>query len=141
MPNKPVVYESNLRIKFSDLDPYDHLRTSAYSRYYVDHRMDGLRKHVGWDLERLEQLPFMTWVRRMEVDFLRPVVGDQEIAIRSFVREFRSSDAYIECSMVDDGGEEMSRCLMIVAYVDKSTKRAKDWPADTMSLFFHGDMI
>jgi len=34
--------------------------------------------------------------------------------------------------MVDEAGKDISRCLMIVAYVDKSTNRATDWPADTM---------
>ena len=47
----------------------------------------------------------MVWVRRMEVDFLRPAVGDQEITITSFVREFLGPDAYIECSMVDEAGK------------------------------------
>ncbi len=72
----------------------------------------------------------------MEVDFLRPAVGDQEITITSFVREFRGPEAHIERSMVDEAGKNVSRRLMIVAYVDKSTNGAIDWPADTMALFF-----
>jgi acyl-CoA thioester hydrolase len=98
--------------------------------------MTGLRDNAGWDLKTLAKLPFMIWIRRMEVDFLRPVVGDQEITITSFVREFRGPDAHIECSMVDESGKVLSRCLMIVAYVDKGTNRSIDWPADTMALFF-----
>ncbi len=131
-----AVYKSTHRINFSELDPYSHVRTAVYSRYYVDHRMNGLREHVGWDLKTLAKLPFMIWVRRMEVDFLRSVVGDQAITITSFVREFRGPDAHIECSMVDETGTTVSRCLMIVAYIDRSTNRAADWPADTMALFF-----
>ena len=38
--------------------------------------------------------------------------------------------------MVDGAGKELSRCLMTVAYVDKATTRAKDWPADVAALFF-----
>lgn len=134
----PVVYKTTHTVKFSDLDPYNHMRTAVYAGYYIDHRMEGLRKYAGWDLKTLEKLPFMTWVRRMEIDFLRPALGDQEIAITSFVREFRGPDAHIECTMLDEAGNVLSRCMMIVAYVDKVTKRAMDWPADTMSLFFEG---
>jgi acyl-CoA thioester hydrolase len=112
------------------------MRTAVYSAYYVDHRMNSLREHAGWNLETLEKLPFMVWVRRMELDFLRPAVGDQEIIITSFVREFLGSDAHIECSMVDRDGKNLSRCLMIAACVDKRTNRAVDWPADMMALFF-----
>lgn len=136
MSKTPVIYKTTHRIKFSDLDPYNHVRTAVYSAYYVDHRMEGLREHVGWDLKTLAKLPFMVWVRRMEIDFIRPAVGDQKITITSFVREFHGSDALIECSMVAEDGKNVSRCLMTVAYVDKNTDRAMDWPADTMALFF-----
>jgi acyl-CoA thioester hydrolase len=136
MLRTPVLYKSRHRIKFSDLDPYHHVRTALYSAYYVDHRMDGLREHLDWNLKTLAELPFMIWIRRIEIDFLRPLVGDQEIVISSFVREFHGSDAHIECSMIDAVGKMASQCLMIVACVDKNTKRAMDWPADTMALFF-----
>jgi hypothetical protein len=86
-------YRSTHCIKFSELDPYDHVRTGTYATYYVDHRMEGLREYAGWDLKTLGALPFMVWVRRMEIDFLRPARGDQEITITSFVREFRGPDA------------------------------------------------
>lgn len=136
MLRTPILYKSTHRIKFSDLDPYNHMHTAVYSEYYVDHRMDSLRVYIGWDLETLEKLPFMLWVRRMEIDFLRSVVGDQEITITSFVREFRGPDAHIECSMIDEAGKKVSQCLMIVACIDKNTKRSMDWLTDTMTLFF-----
>jgi acyl-CoA thioester hydrolase len=139
MSNTPIIYKTTHRIKFSDLDPYNHMRTAAYSAYYVDHRMEGLRQNVGWDLKTLGKLPFMIWVRRMEIDFLRPTLGDQQITIASFVREFQGSDAHIECTMTGEDGKNISRCLMIVAYVDKNTNRATDWPAETMALFFERD--
>jgi acyl-CoA thioester hydrolase len=136
MLKTPVVYKTRHQIKFSDLDPYHHVRTAVYSAYYVDHRIDGLRDYVGWDLKTLANLPFMLWVRRMEIDFLRSVVGDQEIIITSFVREFHGSDAHIECSVIDEAGKQVSQCLMIVACVDKHTNRAMDWSPDMMALFF-----
>jgi acyl-CoA thioester hydrolase len=38
--------------------------------------------------------------------------------------------------MTDSAGKDVSRCLMIVAHVDKETNRATDWPPDLMALFF-----
>lgn len=133
---KPVVFKTTHRVKFSDLDPYNHMRTAAYSAYYVDHRMEGLREFIGWDLKALEQLSFMVWVRRMEIDFVQPAIGDQEITITSSVREFHGPDAHIACSMVNAAGREISRCLMVVACVDKATSRSMDWPAKAIKLFF-----
>jgi len=139
MSKTPVVFKSTHRIKFSELDPYNHVSTGNYATYFVDHRMQGLRDYIGWDLTTLETLPFMVWVRRMEIDFLRPARGDQEITITSLVREFRGPDALIECTMVDAAGKTLSRCLMTVAHVDKATNRATAWPPDHMALFFERD--
>jgi acyl-CoA thioester hydrolase len=136
MSKTAIVYKSTHRIPFSDLDPYNHVGTGKYATYYVDHRMIGLRDNVGWDLKALGTLPFMLWVRRMEIDYIRPVRGDQEITITSFVREFRGPDALMDCTMVDAAGKTVSRCLMTVAHVDKETNRATDWPPDLMAMFF-----
>jgi acyl-CoA thioester hydrolase len=136
MSKTPIVYKTTHRIKFSDLDPFAHVSTGKYATYFVDHRMESLAKDIGWELKSLDTLGFMTWVRRMEIDFLRPVRGDQEITITSLVREFRGPDALIECTMIDSAGKNVSKCLMTVAHVDKQTNRAKDWPPDLMALFF-----
>jgi acyl-CoA thioester hydrolase len=103
------------------------MRTAAYSAYYVDHRMNGLRENVGWDLKTLAKLPFMVWIRRMEVDFIRPVIGDQEIIITSSVCEFRGPDAYIECNMIDETGKK-SQCLHDRRLRRQKHNRAIDCP-------------
>ena len=79
MTTTPVIFRSTHRVKFSELDPYNHLHTAAYSGYYVDHRMDGLRDLIGWDVKALAQLPFMARVRRMEEDFERPALGVRDV--------------------------------------------------------------
>jgi acyl-CoA thioester hydrolase len=136
MARKPIVFTSTHRIKFSELDPYNHVSTGRYATYFVDHRMQGLRDFIGWDAAALAEAPFMIWVRRLEIDFVRPVQADQEITITSFVREFHGPDAVIECTMTDADGKIASRCLMTVAHVDKATHRASDWPREREALFF-----
>lgn len=140
MPNAAIVFRTRHKVRFSELDPYNHVSTGNYATYFVDHRMEGLRENVGWSVESLAKLPFMMWVRRVEIDFLRPARGDQEITITSFVREFRGPDALIECAMMDAAGKTVSRCLMTVAHVDKASSRGTEWPADLQALFFEGEV-
>jgi acyl-CoA thioester hydrolase len=132
----PIVYKTSHRIRFSDLDPYDHVSTANYATYFVDHRMAGLAENLGWDLAKLRELPFMMWVRRLEIDFLRPARGDQDITITSFVKSFSGPDAAIECTMSDANGKALARCSMTAAHVDRASSRASDWPADVTALFF-----
>jgi len=138
VPGTPIVFRSTHRIRFSELDPYDHVSTGNYAIYFVDHRMQGLRDNIGWDLATLANLPFMVWVRRMEIDFLRPTLSDQEITITSFVRDFQGADALIECTMADAAAQPLARCLMTVAYVEKATRRSAPWPPEVTALFFEG---
>lgn len=86
-------------------------------------------------LEGLGNLPFMTFARKLEIEFLHPVVGDQEMTIASFVREFSGPDAHVECSMTDERGSILSQWRMVVAYVDKGTMRSADWPDHLKDLF------
>ena len=70
MAKTPIICKSTHRIKFSELDPYNHLNTGNYATYYVDHRMEGLRDYAGWDLKTLGTLPFMVWVLAASVTLL-----------------------------------------------------------------------
>jgi acyl-CoA thioester hydrolase len=134
--SKPIVYKTTHRIRFSDLDSYDHVSTANYATYFVDHRMAGLSENLGWDVAGLRTLPFMMFVRRMEIDFVRPARGDQEITITSFVRDFQGADAIIELDMVDAKGKTLAHGVMTCAHVDRQTQRASAWPADLAALFF-----
>jgi acyl-CoA thioester hydrolase len=82
MSKAPIVYRSTHRIKFSELDPYDHVNTGQYATYYVAYCMEGLRDYAGWDLKTLATLPFMVWVRRMEI---REGAGRPASAVRALV--------------------------------------------------------
>ena len=133
---KPIVFKTTHRIAFSDLDLYNHVSTARYAAYFVDHRIQGIREHLGWDIATLATAPFLVWVRRLEIDFVRPASHGQDVTITSFVREFQGPDATIACTMSDAAGKELARCLMIVAHIDRQTKRTSDWPAERMALFF-----
>jgi acyl-CoA thioester hydrolase len=132
----PVEFETKHRVKFSELDPYQHMNSEHYPSYFLEHRMIGLRENLGWDLKTMMKLAFAVYLRRIEVDYLRPVFGDQEIIIKSHVREFVGTDAFIECSMTDINQKNLSRCLMVAACIDMKTNKPMDWPSETMALFF-----
>jgi acyl-CoA thioester hydrolase len=131
----PIVYRTTHRITFSELDPYRHLNAGRYATHFADHRMQGMREQLGWGVAALEEMPFMLYLRRIEIDFLRPAEGDHEIVITSFVREFHGPNAFVECAMADLDGHELSRCRMTVTYVDRATRRGADWPAELRCLF------
>src|SRR5262245_38620795 len=133
---KPIVFTTTHKVRFSDLDLYNHVSTGNFATLYVDHRMEGLSRYMGWNVATIPKLPFAVFARRLEIDFIRPVLPEQEITITSFVREFKASDAWIECTMTAASGETLSKALMVATCVDKQTSRPMDWPAEASALFF-----
>jgi acyl-CoA thioester hydrolase len=115
------------------------MRTAAYAGYFIDHRMDAIREQAGWSAEMVDTLPFMVYTRRMEIDFVRPVVADQVVEISSSVRDFEGADANIECVMEDQAGATLARCRIVVTYVDRATGRPADWPAAAVEPFIDRD--
>lgn len=136
---KPIVFRTTHRVQFSELDPYNHVGTGTFATYFVDHRMQGLHERIGWGVAKLAALPFAMWVRRLEIDFIKPVLPDREITITSHVSEFKGTDVVVECSMADAAGKILSRAVMTVACVDKATHRAIHWPDDAVALFYEPD--
>lgn len=133
---RPIIYTTTRRVAFSELDPFNHLGTAQYAAYFVDHRMQGLSEHLGWNQKSLRELGFLTLVRRIEVDFLRSARADDEIVMTSFVREFDGPDATIDCTMTGPDGSTLANCVMVVAHVDTASGHATDWPPDHAALFF-----
>ncbi|MER6434619.1 thioesterase family protein [Streptomyces sp900105245] len=76
---KTIVWKTVHHIKFSDLDLFGHMGTGRYASYFVGHRMQSLATDIGWDIEKLEDVGFMMWMRRIEIDFLRPVHANQSV--------------------------------------------------------------
>ena len=135
MSERPAVHRTTHRIRFSDLDPYGHMRTAAYGAYFIDHRMDAIRELAGWDIRRLAELPFLVFTKRMEVDFVRPVSGDQVVTITSVAQGFEGADALIECVMEDERAATMARCRFVFTYIDRATGRPADWPPEAVEPF------
>ena len=49
--------------------------------------------------------------------------------------DFEGADAHIECVMEDEAGASLSRCRIVVTYVDRATGRPADWPAGAIEPF------
>lgn len=136
MSNAPIVYRTHHRIRFSELDPYNHVNTGHYATYFVDHRVEGLARSLGWDLGSPDKLGFMLWVRRLDIEFVRPARAGQDVTITSFVRAFTGTDALVDAMMIDPTGKTLANCAMTVAYIDRATQRPATWPPAVQALFF-----
>ena len=139
MAKVPVVWKTKSRVKFYELDAYRHLGAAQYASYFMEHRYAGARENMGWDFATIMKLPYAIWVQKLDIEYLLPVFGDEEISISSFVREYKGFQAFVELEMTNSQGGVVSRCKMVGVCIEKKTLRPMDWPAEVVAASFKED--
>jgi acyl-CoA thioester hydrolase len=132
----PVVFETRHRVRFREIDPYGHMNMAHYLLYYSDHRFEGMRTFIGLGLKEIDELPIAFHIRSVEIEYLKPLIADQEFVIRSFVGELKRGSCIVDFKMLDRGLEPLSTASMRIGCIDKTTGRPIGWPDGLMERFF-----
>lgn len=132
----PVTFETRHRVRFREIDAYGHMNMAYYLAYYTDHRFDGMRQFIGLDLKEIMDLPIAFHTREVAIQYLRPLVADQEFVIRSHVNELKRSQCYVQFAMVDMDDRPISTATMRIGCIDRATGKPTGWPPGLMERFF-----
>lgn len=133
---KPKVFLSSHRAGFLDLDLYGHVNTLRYLHFITDHRFAQMRERLGWDLATIQKLPVGFYVHRVELDFIRPLFGDESFEIRSWVSDLASQTCVVSVEMIKENAKLAAKAQMHLSNVDRATGRAIDWDPALISVFF-----
>ncbi len=134
--SKPVKFVTIGRASFAEIDPYGHVNTQHYLGHFINHRFTGMREVIGWDLRSLAKLPVQFVVRKIQIEFLKPLYADHTFIIESYVREFKERTCDVVLTMTLDGGGQVASCIMELACVDKKTNSSVPWPEEIVSKFY-----
>ncbi len=134
---RPIVFETRHRCRFREMDVHGHMNMTHYVTYYADHRFEGMRTYVDLGYEQLDALEIAFHIRQFEVEYLKPLVADQEIVIRSFIGDMGRAQCTVEFEMLDAlTMTTVSTARMRVACIIKATGRLGGWPAGLMERFY-----
>ncbi len=136
MPPTPVIFKTNHRAKFDDLDLNGHMNTNRYGSYFMENRFEGHREHFGLDIKHIMQLPFAIYTKKFSIEFYRPILADSEFTIVSHVSEYKGETAIVEAEMLNHKEVRTASCTMILVCIDKSTMKPSDWPDTFINRFF-----
>jgi YbgC/YbaW family acyl-CoA thioester hydrolase len=136
MARTPIIFRTQHRASFQDLDAFGHMTTARYIEAFIDHRFTGLREALGLDLAALSKLPVIIVTRKLSFEFHRPVHADETFEIASHVAEWGESDCLITGQLQGAQGRKISACQMTAACVDRESRRACRWPVGLMERFF-----
>lgn len=131
-----IRFVTSHRPLFGDLDTYGHMSLDKYLYYVTAHRFIGMRENLGFGLRELASLPTLFYTRKVEIEYILPIVGDQEFQIESFTKSLGECSCIIDFSIVNKKGALVSKGDLHLVGVDKVTFRPTKWPQDFLDLFY-----
>lgn len=83
-----MAYETRIKVRFYELDPYNHLNHSAYIQYFETARIE-LLQDSGYDLVGMMEAGMMIVVTDIQTRFLASAVTGDELLVETEVLEFK----------------------------------------------------
>lgn len=123
------------RSRFDEMDPNGHLNSTSYLNYFSENRHEGHRKVLNQSLFDLAKLPFAIHTKSVNIEYIKPIILDEEFSIISEVKEFGNSSALISFKLLNSKEKISATCEMTVVCISKSTFKPDAWPEDFKKLF------
>ncbi|MCL2276609.1 MAG: acyl-CoA thioesterase [Treponema sp.] len=74
--------QCTLKVRTYECDSYNHVNNANYLNYLEYARYEFL-KDIGFDYLKAVELGYGTYISRIEIDYKRPAVTDDELVIKS----------------------------------------------------------
>ena len=136
MNRQPIVFKTKHIPRFSEIDPYGHVNTQHYLAYFLEHRFIGMRDQLGLSIKEVSKLPVAFVVRKISLEFLRPLFSDQTFEITSQVTSFANTSCEVSGVMVNEKQDKLATCDWTLVCVDMKTMRPVAWPQDIIDRFY-----
>lgn len=129
MEKTPV---SSYLIRFNDCDPMGHLNNARYIDYFLNAREDHLREHYGIDLREWAAQGQAFVVSQHEIRYLRPVLYNDSVKVRSSLIGWGESWLLVEMLMYTASGQLAAAMWTRFTRIDPATGRRKEHPQEFM---------
>ena len=116
LPSDREVHTTGVRVRFYELDPYDHVNHTNYFAYFETARIEYLNE-MGWGLDVLKAQGWQFVVVEIEARFLAAARYGQELTIHTWVEEAGRVKSTWRQTMLR-GDEEVARVTVTAAFTD-----------------------
>lgn len=84
------IFETRFRVRTYECDSYGHVNNATYLNYLEYARMETLEQK-GFTLEKLKELGFLVFIRRIEIDYKLPASMGDNLVIKTYIHDHRKS--------------------------------------------------
>lgn len=134
LPTDREIHTTSLRVRFYELDPYDHVNHTNYFSYFETARIDYL-EDMGWGLHRLKNEGWQFVVVEIHARFLASARFGEELTIHTWIEEVsrvrstwrqvmlrgddRLAELTVSAAFTDSEGKPRRIPEAFVAYLDR----------------------
>jgi acyl-CoA thioester hydrolase len=118
IPTDRDVFTSSVKVRFYELDPYDHVNHTNYFSYFETGRIEYLTA-MGWGLDVLKERGWQFVVVEINARFLAAARYGEELTIHTWVEEAGRVKSTWRQTMIR-GEEEVARITVTAAFTDLS---------------------
>mgnify|MGYP001380933461 CR=1 FL=1 len=122
MTSPPTAFTLAIVVAETDIDELGHASNIAYVRWIQEVALAHSRA-VGWGLERYRELGGAFVVRRHEVDYLRPVLRGEPLAVRTWIGSAMAAKCVRATEISTEDGTVVLRATTTWGYVELATGR------------------
>lgn len=137
----PLMHTRVFRVRYYECDAYGHVNNVNYLRYMQEAAFDASAA-AGYDFARYQALGRNWWVRRTDIEYLRPARYGDSVEVRTWVLDFqrvRSRRVYEMRRLAS--GDMLARAVTDWVYVDAATGRPVRAPAEMVAAFMGDDAL
>jgi acyl-CoA thioester hydrolase len=120
LPTDRDVFTTSVKVRFYELDPYDHVNHTNYFSYFETARIEYLTA-MGWGLDVLKEQGWQFVVVEIAARFLAAARYGQELTIHTWIEEAGRVKSTWHQTMLR-GAEEVARITVTAAFTDLEGK-------------------
>ena len=125
-----MVHQHSIRVRFYELDPYNHLNHSAYVQYFEVGRIE-LLESIGFGLAHLQELDCHLVVTEINTRFLKSAGPHDELVVETSLGQMRRASSTWHQTILR-GGEEIATQQVSFAATNPSG-RPRRFPCDLLA--------
>lgn len=116
VPSDREVHTTSLKVRFYELDPYDHVNHTNYFSYFETARIEYL-SDMGWGLDVLKENGWQFVVVEMKARFLAAARYGQELVIHTWIASAGRVKSTWQQTMLR-GEEKVAEIEVTAAFTD-----------------------
>ena len=120
IPDDRLVHQTTVKVRFYELDPYDHVNHTNYFSYFETARIELLTER-GWGLDLMKKRGWQLVVVEAHARFLAAARYGEELTIYTWVESVGRVRSTWQQTMTRSGGE-VAHLTIEAAFTDLSGK-------------------